>query len=329
MGKGEGRTHGMRSVAERVARRLAGSPGVVRLRAVMDSYDRAGGGLIASGLAYTSLLAVLPGLLLGLSVAGWLVRDPVDQAQVITLIAQTVPPLKDLAGVAFDQVSSGAVPTSILAIVTLLWGSSRFYANLDTALSRVFLGAPRRNAVAQTVRGVALMAVLVVLPVGLVTAGSVMTWITEYAPGGANLSALIATVVKLASPLGSLVAFVLAIALCYRYVPSEPVSWQALRLPAVVVGLALALFTQVYAFIAPRLVGVAAVYGTLVAAFALLAWLSIAFNLLLLGAAWTEVRVRRGLYADEMLRRFAHDVVRDEEQLAAEAGDAERSGADR
>lgn len=322
MTEGEGHAEGWRAFAERVARRVAGNPGVGRLRAVLDTYDRAGGGLIASGLAYASLLAILPGLLLGLSVVGWLIRDPADQAQIVSAIAGALPPFKDIAAVAFEQVTAGAVPTSILAIVTLLWGASRFYANLDTALSRVFPGAPRRNAVAQTVRGVVLMAILVVLPVGLVTAGSVMTWIAHNAPGGINLSALLALVIELVSPVGSLLAFVAAVGLCYRFVPSERVPWRALRLPAGIVGLALALFTQVYAFIAPRLVGVAAVYGTFVAAIALLAWLSIAFNLLLLGAAWTNVRAGNEPSASLALPR-AHEQATGAEDLPQAVGPAD------
>src|SRR5512141_738793 len=97
MSEGERRSDGMRAFAERVAGRLAGNPGVVRLRDVLDTYDRAGGGLIASGLAYASLLAVLPGLLLGLSVMGWLIRNPADQAQIVTAISQAMPPFRDLA----------------------------------------------------------------------------------------------------------------------------------------------------------------------------------------------------------------------------------------
>ena len=51
-----------------------------------------------------------------------------------------------------------------------------------------------------------------------------------------------------------------------------------------------ATFTQVFTYVAPRLVGVAALYGTFVAVFGILAWLSIGFNVLLLGASWTRVR---------------------------------------
>lgn len=308
MTEGEGHAEGWRAFAERVARRVAGNPGVGRLRAVLDTYDRAGGGLIASGLAYASLLAILPGLLLGLSVVGWLIRDPADQAQIVSAIAGALPPFKDIAAVAFEQVTAGAVPTSILAIVTLLWGASRFYANLDTALARVFLGAGRRNIVDQTVRGVALTLVLVVLPVTLVAVGSVVTWAAQFAPSWLNLSGILRIVLELASPVGSLLAFVLAVALCYRYVPDERVNWRAVRVPAVGAGVVLAVATQLYAFIFPRLVGVAAVYGTFVAAFALLAWLSVAFNVLLLGAAWTDVRVREGTDIEGEARVLEHDV---------------------
>ncbi len=65
---------------------------------------------------------------------------------------------------------------------------------------------------------------------------------------------------------------------------------RAFGLPAVVVGIVLAAFTQVFALLAPLLFGMAALFGTLVTAFAMLAWLSIGFNVLLLGAAWTHVR---------------------------------------
>lgn len=261
----------------------------------MDAYDLAGGGLVAGGLAYTSLLALLPGLLLALSAAGFMLRDPADQERLIALIAEAVPPLEDVARLAFRQVSSGAVPSGIIAIVTLLWGSSRFYANLDTALSRIFRGAPRRNPVVQTVRGVVLTAVLVLVPVSLVIVGSVAAWAAQLALEGVDLGADVGWLFGIVAPIGLLGAYGVAVALCYRFVPSEHVPWQALLLPAAATGLVLAALTQIYAFVAPRLVGVATLYGTVFAVFGLLAWLSIAFNVLLVGAAWTDVRKGQGL----------------------------------
>ena len=108
--------------------------------------------------------------------------------------------------------------------------------------------------------------------------------------------------------------------------PDEHVPWRSLRLPAAVVGLALAVFTQVYAFVAPRLVGVAAVYGAFVALFALLAWLSTAFNLLLLGAAWTDVRKREGPYLEREARRLEREAETDEDRLEGRDGGSQGSG---
>lgn len=305
----ESRIDGVRAIAERVADRLGGHPSVSRLREVMATYDRAGGGLVAGGLAYTSLLALLPAFLLALSVVGLVVRDPSVQQQLVATVADALPPFEELARLALAGVGSGAVPTGILAIITLLWGSSRFYANLDTAFSRIFRGAPRRNAAVQTLRGIGLTVVLVFVPVGFLTLGSVVAWLTEFAPEGVNVGAALSFVLGIVTPIVTLLAFVAVVALCYRFVPSERVPWRALRVPAGAIGLVLAVFTQLYVTIAPRLMGLWAVTGTALAIIALLAWLSIAFNILLLGAAWTEVRSRVGpvIALRLSLRRHADD----------------------
>ena len=48
--------------------------------------------------------------------------------------------------------------------------------------------------------------------------------------------------------------------------------------------------TQVFTFLVPRLVGVAALAGSIASAFVALAWLSFSFQALLYGAAWVRVR---------------------------------------
>ena len=72
--------------------------------------------------------------------------------------------------------------------------------------------------------------------------------------------------------------------------PAHRPRWKAIRTPAVLVGIAVALFTQAFAFIAPRLIGIAALYGAIAAVFAVLAWLSIVAQLLLIGLVWVRYR---------------------------------------
>jgi YihY family inner membrane protein len=288
--KDEGAPDRLRALAAEVARRVGGIAAVRTLLATLATYDRAGGGLIAAGLAYTSLLALLPGLLLLVSVIGFWVDGPDQRDRIVALIGEAVPPLEDISRIAFEQVASGAVPSGIIAIVGLLWGSSRFYAAIDNAFTRVFHGGRRRNEIERTLRGVLVTALVVALPLLALLVGSVAAWLLDLAPGAGDVEGSARALWQLATPLGSSLLFVVGTILVYRFVPGEPPSMQALLVPAILVGLVLAGFAQLFTWIGPRLAGVAAIYGTFVALFALLAWLAISFNLLLLGASWTRVR---------------------------------------
>jgi membrane protein len=286
-----GRVDRARVLAERVVQQVGGAPAVQTLLAVFARFDRAGGGLVAGGLAYSALLALLPLMLLILSVVAWVVNDPAIQDQIVNAIAEAVPPLEDIARTALQQVSQGAVPTGIIALLALVWGSSRFYASLDTAVSRIFDSVPRRNPIMQTIRGLFVSALLVALPVAAISVGSALSWLIDLAPAGVAIEGAVRTGVQLLAPFVTIAVFVLVTTTVYRFVPARPVPASAFWLPAVLSGLVLGVIAELFAFIAPRLAGTAALFGAFVTVFAVLAWLSISFNVLLLGACWTRVRL--------------------------------------
>lgn len=275
----------LRVLAERVIGRVGGLPAVRTLLATLEAYDGAGGGLTASGLAYTSLIALLPGLLLMVSIFGLLINDAATQEQLVSAIAQAVPPLEEFARAAFESVSAGAVPTGVIAFIGLIWGSSRFYAALDYAFTRIFQEGRKRNEIERTVRGIIVTFLLVAVPLGALVFGAVAGWLVTRVPDG-----FAGTLLQLIPPCATFLLFVAGTVLVYRYVPGSPVGWRVLLLPALLVGVILAAFAQLYAFFAPMLTHMAAIYGTFVAFFAILAWLSISFNVLLFGASWTRVR---------------------------------------
>ena len=142
----------------------------------------------------------------------------------------------------------------------------------------------------RTLRGVVVTFLFVALPIAALIAGSVASWVLDLAPDATRLEGTTGILWQLASPIGSFLLFMGSVSLVYRYVPAERMPASAYLRPAILVGVALAVFTQVFTFIAPRMFGWASVYGTFVAVFALLAWLSIGFNMLLLGACWSRVR---------------------------------------
>lgn len=279
-----------RATATRLGRRIMRHPWVRVVTLALDSYTSAGGGLLAGGLAYAALIAILPGLLLVVGVAGLVVGDVALRESMIDLVARAFPPLADVARAAMEQVAAGAGPSSIVAIVGLVYGASRFSAALDEAFARIFRNTPARNPVVRWTRAVISTALLVVLPVTAIAVGAMVNVILELAPID-GIQAAGRTAWRVASPIATIGLFIVAVAAVYRFVPARHIPVRALLPPAVVSGMIIGGFTQLFALLAPRLIGTAALFGAFVTVFALLAWLSISLNVLLAGAAWTRARI--------------------------------------
>lgn len=272
--------------------RLMGWRAVSAARDVLRRYADAGGGLLAGGLTYGALFALLPSLLLISGVLGLIIDDPERRRAIVAGIGESLPPLRGLVEASLESMTTGAVGFGTIGLIGFAWGSSRFYGSLDDAFARIFTDAPKRGLVARTIRGIA----SVVLLVSVFILGLALTGIGSFlaAETAGRLGADTRTLWGIATPLLTTVVFVAAIAAIYRLVPARHVPWRSLLLPAVVVGVLLAALTQLFSFIAPRLIGTAAIYGTFIAIFAAMVWLSTAFQLLLIGAAWVRERIGDG-----------------------------------
>jgi uncharacterized BrkB/YihY/UPF0761 family membrane protein len=129
---------------------------------------------------------------------------------------------------------------------------------------------------------------LIGIVVALIVGGSIAAAAEAFLPTSTN--ALRAFVRAVSSPPVVIGVGIVVVLLAYRVVPPQPPSWRAAVLPAVVVGTAVVILSQVFLYLAPRVVGAAAIVGSLATAFIALAWLSLTFQILLLGAAWVRVR---------------------------------------
>jgi membrane protein len=259
-----------------------------RIRTILAAYGRIGGGILADGLAYNALFALLPALLIVVAVIGFIVHDPVRQASIINAISAQLPPLRDLLTRTFQAISEGATEVSIVGVIALVWGASRFARALDTSFSRVFNRTPERSIIRRSLVGVASVIVLIVAVVVALALASLASFVMAdlgepiLLPNLGRLGIL--------NPLVTASATSVGVGAVYRFMPAHHPRWRAIRLPAVVVGVAVGLFTQAFAFIAPRLIGIAALYGAIAAVFAVLAWLSILAQLLLIGLLWVRFR---------------------------------------
>jgi membrane protein len=259
-----------------------------RTRVVLAAYGRIGGGILADGLAYNALFALLPALLLVVAVIGFMVHDPARQAQIVDAIAANLPPLRDLLGRTFEAMAAGATGVSIVGVVTLTWGAGRFARALDTSFGRVFNRTPKRSIVRRSLLGVASVLVLIVAVVVALGLASIASAVT--AGLGDPTSEVDLGRLGLLNPVATALITTVGVAAVYRFIPAHHPHWRAIRMPAVAVGVATALFTELFAFVAPRLIGIAVVYGAIATVFAVLAWLSIVAQLLLVGLVWVRFR---------------------------------------
>jgi membrane protein len=273
----------VRSIAERV---LA-LPQVRFVMAVLETYGKAPGGILANGLAFAALFSALPTTLLLLGIGGLVAQEAAFQAQLAAALAEAFPPLADLFEEALAAVSQGAGIASIVGLLGLLWGVSQFYATLDLAFSRIFSDAPERDFARRTLRGFVWVLLLIGAVLVVIILAGLSSFLETLLPDRLDAMRPVRTLVT--SPLTILVFGVLAVTIAYRVLPPKAPRWRSILPPAILVGIAITLLTQLFTTLVPFLVGAAAIAGSLASAFVALAWLSFSFQALLYGASWVRV----------------------------------------
>jgi YihY family inner membrane protein len=275
----------LRGRAETVLRTVAGDARVQRLRAVLARNEEAGGALLSAGLAFHALFALLPALLLLAGLAGWLIADPATRAALVGDLVRRLPPLAGPFEDTLDTLVSDRGTFTIFGLIGLAWGASNFYGALDEAMALLFRGGRARGIVERRIRGIVGVGALIGAALASFVAGSARAYVeaTLHAGGDVQFWSVV-------GPALTAAAQVLAVLIVYRVVPTVPPSWTDALLPAVVTGLAIALLTDLFTIVAPRLVGGLQAFGVLAALFGALIWLNYGFQLLLLGAAWTALR---------------------------------------
>ncbi len=201
---------------------------------------------------------------------------------------EAFPPLADLIESSLQAVTQGAAVVGILGLIGVIWTVSQLYVTLDVAFARIFSAAPERDVIRRTARGFVWVAILAAAIIGLVVLASVATALDALIPGSFPVAGTIASVVG--SQAFLLGATILGVGILYRVMPPAPPRLRSIAPPAVAAGVAIWFLTQAFTFLAPRLVGVAALAGSLATAFIALAWLSFLFQAMLYGAAWVKVR---------------------------------------
>jgi membrane protein len=254
----------------------------------MEIFGKVGGGLFAAGLAYSTMFALIPMVLLTAGILGWLIGDPVQRQQVLDQLIGYFPPLADFFAVSLNGLVAARGAFTIVGVIGLLWGASSFYAALDEVMRRIFEGGGVRGELDRRARGVVTIVVLMALVAGTILLSGVFAFVNELVGG--------LTIWRYIVPLIALVIFVFVVLLVYMLVPTAPPSVRAALPPAILAGIGIGLLTNLFGALAPVLIGGLSGLGVIATAFGVLIWLNFSYQILLYGAAWA--RLRRDLERD-------------------------------
>lgn len=268
---------------EPIIARALGVPRIGMAHAVYSRYAASSGPVLARGLAFVALFTLVPALLAVLSVVGLFVNDPALQAEIVEIVAETLPPLAPLIEEALRSFAGLAATTGLVSVVLLLWSASGLVRALDGAFRVIFEDSGAGRTPIRDVLAV------VAVAVGVFAGAAMVVLLTLPGPLGAALG----TPGPVTNAAASLVATTVLVALAYRFVPRPRPGWRVLALPAVAAGLGIFALTSLFGLLGPLLFGSAQLYGAFGALFLGLIWLGSVTQILLLGGAWVAERDRR------------------------------------
>jgi YihY family inner membrane protein len=270
---------GWRGRISRAGQVVTGNRTVRAVSAVVTAANEAGAPLFAAALAFSTMFATVPLLLLFSGVLGWLIDDPVARARLLADLVERVPPLADVLADSLEGVVRTRDTLSVVGLVGLIWGASNLYGGLDEVIRRLMPGGRTRGFVERRVRGILAIVILVALVIGAVSLSSL------WAIFGATVGEL-----AIVGPVLTVGVMVLVVLVVYLFVPTEPPTLRACLPPAIAAGVGIGLLTLLFTVLAPLLIGGLAGFGVIATIFGAFVWLNYCYQMLLYGAAWARIR---------------------------------------
>src|SRR5688500_12716105 len=116
---------GWRGRIGRAGQVVAGNRTVSGVSAVVTAANDAGAPLFAAALAFSTMFATVPLLLLFSGVLGWLIEDPVARARLLADLVDRVPPLADVLADSLEGVVRTRGTLSLVGLIGLVWEIGR------------------------------------------------------------------------------------------------------------------------------------------------------------------------------------------------------------
>ena len=242
----------------------------------------------SAALAYYTLFAVFPLLLLSISVLAFMLEAGVPlavdaQTAVLQAVEQTMPQTRELVEEIIVVTRRNRGGTSLVGLFVLAWSASNMFAQARLALNAIWnTRQPQglEGVLHLRLRGLAMM----------VGAG-LLLFLFTLANTSLDLVALYATRLPWSDawwpavlPLSLFATTVILFAALYRFVPSASLRWSQVWPGAIVGGIGWEVIKKGFVWYAASIANWGAMYGPIAGVIALLFWLYLSFQVLLLGA---------------------------------------------
>jgi membrane protein len=259
--------------------------------------------MLAASISFYTMLSLAPGLWIVVAAAGAIVGRESARAGVLARISQSLGPLPaHYLGDIIDQVNESSRLATIGGIIAVFFGATAAFAALQTALARVwnlpeptpetFLASLRdflKNFFTNRMLAFVAMLVLGLLLVASLIAGAAMTFIENRAPAsipGSHLMIVMAEFVL--SSLLMLLLFAFLYYMLHRSSFAHGEIWIGAAVTALLFGIGNALIGHYLGS-----AGIRSAYGAAGSFVLLLLWVYYSTQILLFGAAFTEVYARK------------------------------------
>lgn len=272
-------------------------PVVAFLREIVDEWQRDGALNLGAALAYYTLFAMAPLLVLVIAIAGLAFGRAAAQGEIVSQIgglmgADGAKMIEGMIARA-SRPASGIVATGV-SLGTMALGASGVFGQLQTALNHIF-GVERRRG--RGVRGAVRQRLAyfgMIVAIGFLL---VVSLVVSAALAGVHdlLATRLPILARVLPPLNFLLSFAVVsglFALVYKVLPDVELAWRDVWLGAACTSL---LFTVGKGLIGLYLgrAGTTSVYGAAGSLVLVLLWIYYSAQILFFGAEFTEVYSRR------------------------------------
>jgi membrane protein len=275
----------------RPRRRLAPLRAVRRFWGVAWSANITG---LASMIAYTMLLGIIPIALLGLFVAGQVLSSSAVSASVLTDMQEVFPgTARHTLDALLDEVRSSTTSTGVLALIASLWLGSSFWGALDTAFSRIY-DVPSRSWLRQKRFGLSMILVVLLFMVATVSVPTAQSLLRAGERALPFDLARVGVIVYAGSLAVGLALLFGCLAVIYAQVPNRSVPWRAVWPGALGATVAIGVIDYGFPIYLNNISTIARFGTTIVFVLIMLGWFYVVALIILGGAIVNSLRLSDG-----------------------------------